>query len=177
MSNTVTHMLSFQDLSSQPTVTGTYYSTPSGVTAYKTSSYNSTEALNSEWGRQWLLITLPHLSWTGVANQKYCLSFLACMCPSSTIIVTVTARTSLSRIGKCILISCIIAWRCCTTATTRRWRRCITASHITYISSVLSGCHKKIQRKQRCFARLNPNSVISKSVNDLNNKGLLESQA
>ena len=44
MSNTVTHMLSFQDLSSQPTVTGTYYSTPSGVTAYKTSSYNSTEA-------------------------------------------------------------------------------------------------------------------------------------
>ena len=44
MSDTVTHMLSFQDLSSQPTVTGTYYSTPSGVTAYKTSSYNSTEA-------------------------------------------------------------------------------------------------------------------------------------
>jgi hypothetical protein len=44
MSNTVTHMLSFQDLSSQPTTTGTYYSTPSGVTAYKTSSYNSTEA-------------------------------------------------------------------------------------------------------------------------------------
>ncbi|MGC2683638.1 MAG: hypothetical protein WA323_17410, partial [Candidatus Nitrosopolaris sp.] len=44
MSNTVTHMLSFQDLSSQPTVTGTYYSTPSGATAYKTSSYNSTEA-------------------------------------------------------------------------------------------------------------------------------------
>ena len=39
MSNTVTHMLSFQDLSSQPTVTGTYYSTPSGVTAYKTSSW------------------------------------------------------------------------------------------------------------------------------------------
>ncbi|MGB6527039.1 MAG: hypothetical protein WBF33_02930, partial [Candidatus Nitrosopolaris sp.] len=31
-------------MSSQPTVTGTYYSTPSGVTAYKTSSYNSTEA-------------------------------------------------------------------------------------------------------------------------------------
>jgi hypothetical protein len=29
MSDTVTHMLSFQDLSSQPTVTGTYYSTPS----------------------------------------------------------------------------------------------------------------------------------------------------
>jgi hypothetical protein len=44
MSNTVTHMLSFQDLSSQPTINGTYYSTPSGVTAYKTSSYNSTEA-------------------------------------------------------------------------------------------------------------------------------------
>jgi hypothetical protein len=44
MSNTVTHMLSFQDLSSQPTVTGTFYSTPSGVTAYKTTSYNSTEA-------------------------------------------------------------------------------------------------------------------------------------
>ena len=44
MSNTVTHMLSFQDLSSQPTITGTYYSTPSGVTAYKTSSYSSTEA-------------------------------------------------------------------------------------------------------------------------------------
>jgi hypothetical protein len=44
MSNTVTHMLSFQDLSSQPTITGTYYSRPSGVTAYKTSSYNSTEA-------------------------------------------------------------------------------------------------------------------------------------
>jgi hypothetical protein len=44
MSNTITHMLSFQDLSSQPTITGTYYSTPSGVTAYKTSSYNSTEA-------------------------------------------------------------------------------------------------------------------------------------
>jgi hypothetical protein len=42
--NTVTHMLSFQDLSSQPTITGTYYSTPSGVTAYKRSSYNSTEA-------------------------------------------------------------------------------------------------------------------------------------
>jgi hypothetical protein len=36
--------LSFQDLSSQPSITGTYYSTPSGVTAYKTSSYNSTEA-------------------------------------------------------------------------------------------------------------------------------------
>jgi hypothetical protein len=44
MSNTVTHMLSFQDLSSQPTVTGTYYSTPSGVTAYRRSSYNNTEA-------------------------------------------------------------------------------------------------------------------------------------
>jgi len=44
MSNTVTHMLSFQDLSSQPSITGTYYSTPSGVTAYKTSSYNSAEA-------------------------------------------------------------------------------------------------------------------------------------
>ena len=44
ISNTVPHMLSFQDLISQPTITGTYYSTPSGVTAYKTSSYNSTEA-------------------------------------------------------------------------------------------------------------------------------------
>ena len=44
MSNTVTHMLSFQDLSSQPTTTGTYYSTPSGGTTYKISSYNSTEA-------------------------------------------------------------------------------------------------------------------------------------
>jgi hypothetical protein len=44
MSNTVAHTLSFQDLSSQPSITGTYYSTPSGVTAYKTSSYNSTEA-------------------------------------------------------------------------------------------------------------------------------------
>jgi len=44
MSNTVTHMLSFQDLSSQPSITGTYYSTPSRVTAYKTSSYNSNEA-------------------------------------------------------------------------------------------------------------------------------------
>jgi hypothetical protein len=44
MSNTITHVLSFQDLSSQPTTTGTYYSTPSGVTAYRTSSYNSTEA-------------------------------------------------------------------------------------------------------------------------------------
>jgi hypothetical protein len=37
-------MVSFQDLSSQPSITGTYYSTPSRVTAYKTSSYNSTEA-------------------------------------------------------------------------------------------------------------------------------------
>jgi hypothetical protein len=37
-------MLSFQDLSSQPNTHGTYYSTPSGITAYNTLSYNTTEA-------------------------------------------------------------------------------------------------------------------------------------
>jgi len=42
--NTITHMLSIQALASQPSSTGTFFSTPSGYTAYNTSSYNGTEA-------------------------------------------------------------------------------------------------------------------------------------
>jgi len=42
--NTITHMLSIQALASQPGSTGTFFSTPSGYTAYNTSSYNGTEA-------------------------------------------------------------------------------------------------------------------------------------
>jgi hypothetical protein len=37
-------MLSIQALASQPSNTGTFFSTPSGYTAYNTSSYNGTEA-------------------------------------------------------------------------------------------------------------------------------------